>query len=445
MSLLKANAVQLGQSLTASQNFTLYQPASPDGTVRLGNGNSGSVTDLITVGSTGNLTFTGTTETYTNSVTITAASTKTLTLNGGAGSNGLVLSSANLVGVGTASPDTHAQLTVNGITQSSSASYPAFQLYNSGLGTNPYFRIAYDSANNLVFNNVNTAYNSSTELMRLDSSGNLGLGVTPSGWDSGQKVIQISNSSFYGYSSGTVVTQNVYYNSGHKYIVSSLGAAYYQQYGGVHQWYNAPSGTAGNAISFTQAMTLDSSGNLLVGTTSQTNAEKFGVVQSGTSNGATVSNTSASFNQVNFDSWASRTTTNGTYFHFRGITNGVNKFYVQDGGQIYSTTATVTVISDQRLKENVRDLDTGLAEILALRPRRFDWKENQGDGSKDTPGFIAQEVEQVMPELVVPWRVTGAKDDDHKGLATGNLIPTLVKAIQELSAEIETLKQKVNA
>ena len=100
MSLLKANAVQLGQSLTASQNFTLYQPASPDGTVRLGNGNSGSVTDLITVGSTGNLTFTGTTETYTNSVTISAASTKTLTLNGGAGSNGLVIDVSNNVGIG---------------------------------------------------------------------------------------------------------------------------------------------------------------------------------------------------------------------------------------------------------------------------------------------------------------------------------------------------------
>jgi len=103
MSLLKANAVQLGQSITATNNFVLYQPASPDGTVRLGNGNSGSVTDLVTVGSTGNLTFTGTTETYNNSVVISAASTKSITLNGGGLTNGLVLNASNNVGIGTAS------------------------------------------------------------------------------------------------------------------------------------------------------------------------------------------------------------------------------------------------------------------------------------------------------------------------------------------------------
>ena len=97
MSLLKANAVQLGQSLTASQNFTLYQPAIPDGTFFIANGNSASPTNLITVGSTGNLTFA-------NSVTLTAASTKTLTLNGGAGSNGLVINASNNVGIGTGSP-----------------------------------------------------------------------------------------------------------------------------------------------------------------------------------------------------------------------------------------------------------------------------------------------------------------------------------------------------
>ena len=123
MSLLKANAVQLGQSVTATNNFTWYQPASPDGTVRLGNGNSGSVTDLITVGSTGNLTFTGTTETYTNSVTITAASTKTLTLNGGAGSNGLVLDASNNVGIGTSSA--RQTLTVQGGIGGITASTPS--------------------------------------------------------------------------------------------------------------------------------------------------------------------------------------------------------------------------------------------------------------------------------------------------------------------------------
>jgi hypothetical protein len=60
---------------------------------------------------------------------------------------------------------------------------------------------------------------------------------------------------------------NAYYNSGWKYIASTASSMYYNQTG-AHYWLTAPSGTAGNAITFTQAMTLDASGNLAVGTTS---------------------------------------------------------------------------------------------------------------------------------------------------------------------------------
>ena len=57
MSTLKTNNVQVGQSVTATNNFTLYQPASPDGTVRLGNGNSGSTTDVASFTSAGVFSF----------------------------------------------------------------------------------------------------------------------------------------------------------------------------------------------------------------------------------------------------------------------------------------------------------------------------------------------------------------------------------------------------
>jgi hypothetical protein len=57
MSTLKTNNVQIGQSGTATNNFTLYQPSSPDGTVRLGNGNSGSVTDVASFTSAGVFAF----------------------------------------------------------------------------------------------------------------------------------------------------------------------------------------------------------------------------------------------------------------------------------------------------------------------------------------------------------------------------------------------------
>ncbi|NBO57180.1 MAG: hypothetical protein EBU84_21865, partial [Actinobacteria bacterium] len=112
----------------------------------------------------------------------------------------------------------------------------------------------------------------------FDSSGNLGLGVTPSAWGSTFKVMQFTGGASIG---GTTdpslqVTQNAYYNGTNWIYSTTAAASNYYQSGGAHVWRNAPSGTAGNAISFTQAMTLDASGNLLVGTTTA-NSAKFAV------------------------------------------------------------------------------------------------------------------------------------------------------------------------
>jgi hypothetical protein len=62
--------------------------------------------------------------------------------------------------------------------------------------------------------------------------------------------------------------QNYYFNGTNRLYLNNTAACEYQQSAGIHSWWNAPSGTAGNAITFTQAMTLDASGNLGVGTTS---------------------------------------------------------------------------------------------------------------------------------------------------------------------------------
>ena len=114
------------------------------------------------------------------------------------------------------------------------------------------------------------------ENLRLDSAGNLGLGVTPSAWDSTYKAIQVgARSMFYGIGSEANMANNAYYNSGYKYVATSA-AGLYTIDANVHKWYTAASGTAGNAITFTQAMTLDASGNLAVGTTSPINNSGYG-------------------------------------------------------------------------------------------------------------------------------------------------------------------------
>ncbi len=87
--------------------------------------------------------------------------------------------------------------------------------------------------------------------------------------------------------------------------------------------------------------------------------------------------------------------------------------------------------------KNIKPLETGLNEVMKLQPRRFDWK--NGDG-KNIAGFVAQEVEEILPDLVGDYKYNDK--ETKKSLMMGDMIPTLVKAIQELKAEIEILKNK---
>jgi hypothetical protein len=110
----------------------------------------------------------------------------------------------------------------------------------------------------------------STVQATLDASGNLGLGVTPSAWSATFKAMQVgarASLSYFSGNDGLYLANNSYYNGTNQIYIATGTAAEYQQTAGQHIWKTAPSGTAGNAITFTQAMTLDASGNLGVGTT----------------------------------------------------------------------------------------------------------------------------------------------------------------------------------
>jgi hypothetical protein len=77
---------------------------------------------------------------------------------------------------------------------------------------------------------------------------------------------------------------------------------------------------------------------------------------------------------------------------------------------------------------------------MSLQPRRFDWK--NGDG-ENVAGFIAQEVETVLPDLISDYK--HEELDDAKSVRMGDMIPTLVKAIQEQQTQIDELKAKLES
>jgi hypothetical protein len=277
------------------------------------------------------------------------------------------------------------------------------------------------------------------EAMRIDSSGNLGLGVTPSAWGSAySKAIQISTQGAYvagnttGYSGGTYAWfgNNGYLDSAaaFRYTIST-SACQYQQVANSHQWLYAPNGTAGGLISFSEAMRIDASGNLLVGKTAAAN----NVV------GAELRPTGEFF------ATNAATTSAITTYHVYSTGASAYRFYVGLQGQVYATITTITGISDVRLKKNIRDLDDGLEKLMALKPRKFDWKEGKGADTKNARGFIAQEFETVFPDLIEDWKDPAPEGEDPYKSVRADLIPVLVKAIQEQQALITSLTTRLTA
>jgi len=180
--------------------------------------------------------------------------------------------------------DNGATVTIGGsFTLSASSGFPTVGLLNRSSDASLYMVsaasgfILLDNSQNTMYQATPTAHNwniSNAQKMTLDASGNLGLGVTPSAWvaGAGRTAAQIGVTSVSTNVGNDAFFGTNYYDDGtnNKYINSDFSLIYAQQ-GGEHRWYNAPSGTAGNSITFTQAMTLDASGNLGVGTTNPDN------------------------------------------------------------------------------------------------------------------------------------------------------------------------------
>jgi hypothetical protein len=127
----------------------------------------------------------------------------------------------------------------------------------------------------------------------------------------------------------------------------------------------------------------------------------------------------------------------GSYYATIGRADG---YSLVGNGAVYASSFIYS--SDKRLKENIQPLDKGILTLMQLNPVSFTWKKDIDTlhaGQNDI-GFIAQDVEKIVPEVVQTDGKTGYKTIDYP-----RLVPILVQAIQEQQKEIETLKADVAA
>ena len=118
---------------------------------------------------------------------------------------------------------------------------------------------------------------------------------------------------------------------------------------------------------------------------------------------------------------------------FNIVNQGNIGVYLQSSGTTFTST------SDIRLKTNIKPIESAVDKIMQLKPCYYNWK-NQDD-EKENVGFIAQEVEEILPNLV--HTIEHPDGDDYKGVNITDLIPYLVKVIQEQTDIINDLQSKI--
>jgi hypothetical protein len=143
-------------------------------------------------------------------------------------------------------------------------------------------------------------------------------------------------------------------------------------------------------------------------------------------------------------SYNSIPTGSGTLY-VRNTTDTAYRFYVSASGTVFAANTTISSISDRRVKENIVDLDVGLDAIMALKPRKFDWKTGKGKGTKNDRGFIAQEFETVFPDLIDTWKDEAPEGEEPYKSLRADLIPVIVKALQELKEDNDSLRARLAA
>jgi len=368
-----------------------------------------------------------------------------------------------------------------------------------------------------------------------DASGNVGVGVTPSTWTIFKAFeLGAAGTGLAGAAGQPVFFANCYYNSGWKYAATGV-ASQYDQSSGAHRWFNITSGTAGSNITWNQAMTLNASSNLQLGTTT-VSAARLNVFSSDVNKQIVFSNNETYYGSVAHNAGTGmnkyRTEATGGHAFFKGTEStagmtfdssgnllvgstsvisggagsssgfqvvkgtirlgvfdntdggvlatfsgsksvgmcaGTEGNYASGGGQAWikftpsglgsanivaqagsggvqvtSGATSWSSYSDIRLKDVTGGFVDALSSIAQLEPIKFTWKSDEN--KKPCVGISAQSVQSVLPEAVDEFVMPDTEDATaYLTIRYTELIPLLTAAIQEQQVIIQSLTDRITA
>jgi len=300
--------------------------------------------------------------------------------------------------------------------------------------------------------------NATSTAITIDASENVGIGVVPeSDWSETGVLSFGPQGNLWCDGGGGVWLSSNYRNvsgSGDRYIAANE-ASRFSQNNGIFTFQTAASGTADSAISWTNAMTINNSGDVYTGTSSLPADDNVVGV--------------AAYRDGLFQ--VSRAAGHVLVVNIKGTTGGL--IVLRKDGSIVGTITTngsstsYNTSSDHRLKENVVDMENATDRVKQLKPKRFNFI---ADDSITVDGFLAHEVQDIVPEAISgekdamvdeEYEVTPAVMDgdtvvteavmgtrsvpDYQGIDQSKLVPLLVASLQEAVAKIEALEARVTA
>ena len=271
--------------------------------------------------------------------------------------------------------------------------------------------------------------NSGTEVMRITSAGNVGIGITPQAWSSSYKSLQVGGASLLNdIGTNTYLGTNIYLGTDNQWKYSTTqGASIMGLETSGWVFYNAPSGTANSNISWTERLRINAAGNVII----QNNkiygtGEYLGAIWNSNGGNTTWTLGNSPDNQVSYNL-------------------KVNGSAAKTGGGSWSDS------SDGRLKKDIKTIENALDKINKLNPVNFEWiNPEEHYNQNNISGFIAQEIKEVFPDFVNEIDPIG-KDIDIVGENEKIYALTLpfkfdaymVKSIQELSAQVQEQNQTI--